>query len=123
MSEILKFLSNNGLAVIVSIIVVLLGALGIQTKRVKSAKQKADDKKQKAEQAENTLKKQQGVITNHEIAVSEFNEEKKEVVSEIVPEIEKVKNIPKEEQRELSDKVKEAAKAQVERINKRRAKK
>lgn len=123
MSEILKFLSNNGLAVLVSIIVILLGALGIQGKRVKSAKEKAKEETQKAQQSEDEKKQQQEVVKQAEQATAEFVGEKDEVVGEIVPEIEKVKDIPKEEQHELSDKVKEAAKAQVERINKRRAKK
>jgi len=123
MSELLKFLSGNPWTALVAIVVVLLGALGIQNKRVKSAKQKADDEKQKAQQSEDEKKQQQEVVKQTEQATAEFVGEKDEVVGEIVPEIEKVKDIPQEEQHELSDKVKEAAKAQVERINKRRAKK
>ena len=115
--------SGNIWAAVAVIISLLLGALGVQTSRVKKNKQKADDEKKRADEAEKQKQQQQLVVKDAEEHKGEFVKQKDDVIAEIVPEIGKVKDIPAEERRELSDAVKHAAKAQAERINKRRAKK
>ncbi len=110
---------------VLTLLLALAGLLGIsvQSSRLKNAKQKAEDEKAHAEYEKRLRQQQQQVVAEAERSKDEFAAKKDEAVSEVVPEIGKVKDIPQEERKELSEPVKGMAKAQVERINKRRAKK
>ena len=117
------FGSGNIWAAVAVIISLLLGALGIQTGRVKSAKRKAEDEKRRADEAERQKAQQQQVVTESEERKAEFVKQKDDVISEIVPEVQKVQAMDDADKKPLSDTVKAAAKAQAERIKKRRTKK
>lgn len=109
----------------VSLIFAVAGLFGfsVQSKRLKKAKRKAEDEKAHAEYEKRLRQQQQQVVAEAEQSKDEFAAKKDEAVSEVVPEIGKVKDIPQEERKELSEPVKGMAKAQAERIAKRRAKK
>ena len=123
MIEFVKSLISSQWGIVGVVIALLLGALGIQTKRVKSNKQKAEDEKSHAEYEKRLRQQQQQLAMESEKAKDEFVEQSDDIVGQIVPEVNKVKDIPSEQQKPLSDPVKDMAKAQAERINKRRAKK
>lgn len=123
MIEFIKSLISSQWGIVGVVIALLLGALGIQTKRVKSNKQKAEDEKAHAEYEKRLRQQQQQLVVDSEKAKDEFVEQSDDIVGQIVPEVSKVKDIPAEQQKPLSDPVKDMAKAQAERINKRRAKK
>lgn len=123
MIEFIKSLISSQWGIVGVVIALLLGALGIQTKRVKSNKQKAEDEKAHAEYEKRLRQQQQQLVVDSEKAKDEFVEQSDDIVGQIVPEVNKVKDIPAEQQKPLSDPVKDMAKAQAERINKRRAKK
>lgn len=123
MIEFIKSLISSQWGIVGVVIALLLGALGIQTKRVKSNKQKAEDEKAHAEYEKRLRQQQQQLVVDSEKAKDEFVGKRDDIVGQIVPEVNKVKDIPAEQQKPLSDPVKDMAKAQAERINKRRAKK
>lgn len=123
MIEFIRSLISSQWGIVGVVIALLLGALGIQTKRVKSNKQKAEDEKSHAEYEKRLRQQQQQLVVDSEKAKDEFVEQSDDIVGQIVPEVNKVKDIPAEQQKPLSDPVKDMAKAQAERINKRRAKK
>jgi len=123
MIEFIRSLISSQWGIVGVVIALLLGALGIQTKRVKSNKQKAEDEKAHAEYEKRLRQQQQQLVVDSEKAKDEFVEQSDDIVGQIVPEVSKVKDIPAEQQKPLSDPVKDMAKAQAERINKRRAKK
>jgi len=109
----------------VTLLLALAGLLGIsvQSSRLKKSKQKVEDEKAHAEYEKRLRQQQQQLVLDSEKAKAEYSEEKDEAVDEVVPEMEKAKALPKEEQKPLGDAVKTMAKAQAERIAKRRAKK
>jgi xanthosine utilization system XapX-like protein len=119
---IFSLMKNPWVAALLLAIAGLLG-ISVQSSRLKKAKQKVEDEKAHAEYEKRLRQQQQQVVAEAERSKDEFAAKKDEAVSEVVPEIGKVKDIPQEERKELSEPVKAAAKAQVERINKRRAKK
>ena len=109
----------------VALLLAIAGLLGIsvQSSRLKKSKQKVEDEKAHAEYEKRLRQQQQQLVLDSEKAKAEYSEEKDEAVDEVVPEMEKAKALPKEEQKPLGDAVKTMAKAQAERIAKRRAKK
>lgn len=109
----------------VTLLLALAGLLGIsvQSSRLKKSKQKVEDEKAHAEYEKRLRQQQQQLVLDSEKAKAEYSEEKDEAVDEVVPEMEKAKALPKEEQKPLGEDVKTMAKAQAERIAKRRAKK
>ena len=120
----LDILGGGNIWALVAVVVgILLGALGIQTGRVKSAKRKAEDEKKRADESERQRARQQQVVTESEEHKVEFVKQKNDVISEIVPEVQKVQSMDDADKKPLSDTVKAAAKAQAERIKKRRTKK
>lgn len=123
MIEFIKSLISSQWGIVGVVIALLLGALGIQTKRVKSNKQKAEDEKAHAEYEKRLRQQQQQLVADSEKAKEEYSDEKDEAVGSVVPEMEKAKAVPKDEQKPLGEDVKTMAKAQAERIAKRRAKK
>ena len=123
MIEFIRSLISSQWGIVGVVIALLLGALGIQTKRVKSNKQKAEDEKAHAEYENRLRQQQQQLVVDSEKAKDEFVGKSDDIVGQIVPEVSKVKDIPAEQQKPLSDPVKDMAKAQAGRINKRRAKK
>lgn len=110
---------------VLTLLIAVAGMLGIsvQSSRLKKAKQKVDDEKAHAEYEKRLRQQQQQLVSDSEKAKEEYSDEKDEAVEEVVPEMEKAKALPKEEQKPLGDAVKTMAKAQAERIAKRRAKK
>ena len=123
MIEFIRSLISSQWGIVGVVIALLLGALGIQTKRVKSNKQKAEDEKAHSEYEKRLRQQQQQLVVDSEKTKDEFVRKSDDIVGQIVPEVHKFNDMPDEQQKPLSDPVKDMAKAQAERINKRRAKK
>lgn len=123
MIETILSLFRNPWAVTLLLSVAGLLGISVQSKRLKKAKQKVEDEKAHAEYEKRLRQQQQQLVVDSEKAKDEFVEQSDDIVGQIVPEVNKVKDIPTEQQKPLSDPVKDTAKAQAERINKRRAKK
>ena len=79
--------------------------------------------KQSLKQRQNLRQQQQQLVADSEKAKEEYSVEKDEAVGWVVPEMEKAKAVPKDEQKPLGEDVKTMAKGQAERNAKRRAKK
>ncbi|MGE4465810.1 hypothetical protein [Sphaerochaeta sp.] len=110
---------------VLTLLLALAGLLGIsvQSSRLKKAKQKVEDEKAHAEYEKRLRQQQQQLVADSEKAKEEYSDEKDEAVGSVVPEMEKAKAVPKDKQKPLGEDVKTMAKAQAERIAKRRAKK
>ena len=108
-----------------AMLLALAGLLGIsvQSSRLRKAKQKVEDEKAHAEYEKRLRQQQQQLVLDSEKAKEEYSDEKDEAVDEVVPEMDKAKAVPKDKQKPLGEDVKTMAKAQAERIAKRRAKK
>jgi hypothetical protein len=109
----------------VTLLLAVAGLLGIsvQSKRLKKAKQKADDEKAHADYEKRLRQQQQQLVSDSEKAKAGYSDEKDEAVDEVVPEMDKAKAVPEDERKPLGEDVKTMAKVQAERIAKRRAKK
>ena len=109
----------------VTLLIAVAGMLGIsvQSKRLRKAKQKADDEKAHADYEKRLRQQQQQLVSDSEKAKAGYSDEKDEAVDEVVPEMDKAKALPEDERKPLGDSVKTMAKAQAERIAKRRAEK
>ena len=116
-------LIKNPWAVTLLLAVAGLFGISVQSSRLRKAKRKADDEKAHADYEKRLRQQQQQLVADSEKAKEEYSDEKDEAVEEVVPEMEKAKAVPKDEQKPLGDAVKTMAKAQAERIAKRRAKK
>jgi hypothetical protein len=110
-------------AAVLVVVGLLATALGIQSKRLSSAKKKADEKEEVIQHLSQQAGDQNKVLKKHEEEQGKIVKQKGEVLEEIVPEIKEIQNMPEEDKKELSPTIKKAAKSQVERINKRRANK
>ena len=123
MIETILSLIKNPWAVTLLLAVAGLLGISVQSKRLKKAKQKADDEKAHAEYEKRLRQQQQQLVSDSEKAKAGYTEKKDDAVEEVVPEMEKAKAVPKDEQKPLGEDVKTMAKAQAERIAKRRAEK
>lgn len=123
MIETILSLIKNPWAVTLLLFVAGLLGISVQSKRLKKAKQKVEDEKAHAEYEKRLRQQQQQLVADSERAKEEYSDEKDEAVGSVVPEMEKAKAVPKDEQKPLGEDVKTMAKAQAERIAKRRAKK
>ena len=119
---ILSLFRNPWVATLLLAIAGLLG-ISVQSKRLKKAKQKVEDEKAHAEYEKRLRQQQQQLVADSEKAKEEYSDEKDEAVGSVVPEKEKAKALPEDERKPLGEDVKTMAKAQAERIAKRRAKK
>ena len=123
MIETILSLIKNPWAVTLLLSVAGLLGISVQSKRLKKAKQKVEDEKAHAEYEKRLRQQQQQLVADSEKAKEEYSDEKDEAVDEVVPEMDKAKALPEDERKPLGDSVKTMAKAQAERIAKRRAKK
>lgn len=123
MNEIITLFTSNSLGVFGIVVAVLLGLFGIQSSRLKKSKRQTEEEKAHAEYEKKLREQQQKVVKDAEDVKEEFSDTTDEVVKNVAPEITKAKDIPHEDKKELGDSVKEMAKAQADRIAKRRAKK
>jgi len=123
MIETILFLIKNPWVVALLLSVAGLLGISVQSKRLKKAKQKVEDEKAHAEYEKRLRQQQQQLVSDSEKAKAGYSDEKDEAVGSVVPEMEKAKAVPKDEQKPLGEDAKTMAKAQAERIAKRRAKK
>lgn len=123
MIETILSLIKNPWAMTLLLSVAGLLGISVQSKRLKKAKQKVEDEKAHAEYEKRLRQQQQQLVADSEKAKEEYSDEKDEAVGSVVPEMEKAKAVPKDKQKPLGEDVKTMAKAQAERIAKRRAKK
>jgi predicted Holliday junction resolvase-like endonuclease len=112
----LKLFGANGWSFIIAVIVFVLGLLGIQTKRINSAKKKVEEQEGVIHNLSQQAENQKKVVQEAEDQKGKIVKQKGDALEEIVPEIGKMQDIPKDEQQPLGDDVKKAAKAQAERI-------
>ncbi|NCU28738.1 MAG: hypothetical protein EOM85_03670 [Candidatus Moranbacteria bacterium] len=118
----IDFLSGNRFSIISIIGVVLFFLFGIQTKRINSAKKKVEEQKGVIKDLTKVSETQKKVVEDYESEKGRFIKQKGDVLEEIAPEINKVKDIPEAEKKPLSDTVKKAASSQADRINARKKK-
>ena len=123
MIETILSLIKNPWAVTLLLSVAGLLGISVQSSRLRKAKQKVEDEKAHAEYEKRLRQQQQQLVADSERAKEEYSDEKDEAVGSVVPEMEKAKAVPKDKQKPLGEDVKTMAKAQAERIAKRRAKK
>ena len=123
MIETILSLIKNPWAVTLLLSVAGLLGISVQSKRLRKAKQKVEDEKAHAEYEKRLRQQQQQLVADAEKAKEEYSDEKDEAVGSVVPEMEKAKALPEDERKPLGEDVKTMAKAQAERIAKRRAKK
>jgi len=113
---------KNIYAVLGGAFTLLLLLLGIERKVIKNQKETIKEKEAEVLVLEKTKAEQIAVVESANEQSAAFTEQKDTIIAELVPEITKAKDIPKEEQKPLSDPVKAMAKAQVERIKARNKK-
>ena len=111
MIETILSLIKNPWAVTLLLSVAGLLGISVQSKRLKKAKQKVDEKAH-AEYEKRLRQQQQQLVADSEKAKEEYSDEKDEAVGSVVPEMEKAKAVPKDEQKPLGEDVKTMAKAQ-----------
>lgn len=123
MLELLGISGGSIWAAVLVIVGLLATALRIQSKRISSAKKKADEKEEVIQHLSQQAGDQNKVLKKHEEEQGKIVKQKGEVLEQIVPEIKEIQDMPEEDKKPLSNTVKAAAKSQVDRINKRRSNK